>query len=188
MLALYKVCCYFFLNNKLFSDLHQNNFYYNHIKIEKTKDFFVWNKEKKHEDFQVLYLSDFFYKYQLNSWTESTHLKKFFNFISRKQNSVFVFYTMVEKENMCSLFFTRINYLYFSYGLNNYLELSIFFWFIQKKKKILVILDEYIMPSIYKIIIKSNTVYFYFPIFDKAVNKYFLTNALFLLRKSKEFF
>lgn len=176
------------MNIRFFSEQHRNNFYYNFSKIEKTSDFFVWNSKKKHEDFQVLYLSDFFYRHQFNSWTDSASLRKFFNFISKKQNNVFVFYTLFEKENMCSLFFTRINYLYFSYGLNNYLELSIFFWFIQKKRKILIILDDYIMPSVYKIIIKSNVVYFYFPIFSKTFNKHFLTNALFLLKKSRIFF
>jgi hypothetical protein len=108
-----------------------------------------------------------------------------FGFFFKNYKNMCVFSSNKTVKSKESFFISRLNYIYLSLNTHNNLELSIFFWFILKKNKIVCILDDYVIPSFFKIIVSSGITFFFMSSFFNYKNNYLFIYYLFFLSKKK---
>lgn len=89
-------------------------------------------------------------------------IAKFINFFFKFKNFICLFYF---KKNLyfnnINLYYNKINLFFNYYNYKNYKIITNLMLFYKKLKKILIVLDTYILPSIFKLLTKTNIFYFY---------------------------
>ena len=150
--------------DSIFKNIVFNKQYVDSIKISNNKNFNLYS------NVDILY---------------NSRIVKFINFFFKFRNFVVLFYF---KKNLyfnnINLFFNKINLFFNYYNYKNYTITANLMLFYKKLKKILILLDNCILPSVFKLLTKTNVFYFYLvTFFNFSFFKIFFFNFFLNVKK-----